>query len=157
MNIHSAGPWILHPFWPGIDIHIASESLFTSLRNDYSHAPESARCLCLFADSPCFHPHSGELAQQLDACSGSVSAGAAISQSTWYRSSGAAQSPDSANLLVALLLRILVRPPIATDERCGGVHILHPLPTACAAGQPVYARQPRSLVSCRSFLRVQPA
>jgi transposase len=33
---------ILHPFWPGIHIHIASESLFTSLRNDYSHAPESA-------------------------------------------------------------------------------------------------------------------
>jgi hypothetical protein len=31
------------PFQPGIVIHIASESLFTSLRNDYSHAPESAR------------------------------------------------------------------------------------------------------------------
>jgi hypothetical protein len=24
-------------FWPGIFIHIESESLFTSLRNDYSH------------------------------------------------------------------------------------------------------------------------
>jgi len=31
-----------HPFQPGIHIHIASESVFTSLRNDYSHAPESA-------------------------------------------------------------------------------------------------------------------
>ena len=28
---------------PGISIHIAPESLFTSPRNDYSHAPESAR------------------------------------------------------------------------------------------------------------------
>ncbi len=30
------------PFAPGIDIHITSESVFTSPRNDYSHAPESA-------------------------------------------------------------------------------------------------------------------
>ena len=34
--------WMKKADWPGIDIHIASESLFTSLRNDYSHAPESA-------------------------------------------------------------------------------------------------------------------
>ena len=42
VNIDSGRTEILHPFWPGIHIHIASESLFTSLRNDYSHAPESA-------------------------------------------------------------------------------------------------------------------
>jgi hypothetical protein len=42
VNIHSGPDRILHPFPPGISIHIAPESLFTSLRNDYSHAPESA-------------------------------------------------------------------------------------------------------------------
>jgi hypothetical protein len=41
VNIDS-GPGFFHPFQPGIHIHIASESVFTSLRNDYSHAPESA-------------------------------------------------------------------------------------------------------------------
>ena len=35
-------PQFFYPFQPGIHIHIASESVFTSLRNDYSHAPESA-------------------------------------------------------------------------------------------------------------------
>jgi hypothetical protein len=48
VNIDSGRTGILHPFWPGIDIHIASESLFTSLRNDYSHAPESAVLALLF-------------------------------------------------------------------------------------------------------------
>ena len=43
MNIHSGPDRIPHPFPPGISIHITSESLFTSLRNDYSHAPESAQ------------------------------------------------------------------------------------------------------------------
>ena len=42
VNIHSEPDRILYPFPPGILIHITSESLFTSLRNDYSHAPESA-------------------------------------------------------------------------------------------------------------------
>jgi hypothetical protein len=42
VNIHSGSDRILHPFPPGISIHIASESLFTSLRNDHSLAPESA-------------------------------------------------------------------------------------------------------------------
>ena len=42
VNIDSEPNPILHPFRPGIVIHIAPESLFTSLRNDYSHAPESA-------------------------------------------------------------------------------------------------------------------
>src|SRR5260370_10101536 len=41
-NIDSGPASFLHPFQPGIHIHIASESIFTSLRNDYSHAPESA-------------------------------------------------------------------------------------------------------------------
>jgi hypothetical protein len=42
VNIDSGPGGFLHPFQPGIHIHIASESIFTSLRNDYSHAPESA-------------------------------------------------------------------------------------------------------------------
>ncbi|HLG94826.1 MAG TPA: hypothetical protein VKX49_00810 [Bryobacteraceae bacterium] len=42
VNIQSRAGRILHPFPAGIVIHIAPESLFTSLRNDYSHAPESA-------------------------------------------------------------------------------------------------------------------
>ena len=42
VNIHSGPNPIFHPLRAGIVIHIASESLFTSLRNDYSHAPESA-------------------------------------------------------------------------------------------------------------------
>src|SRR6266446_2803555 len=42
VNIDSWPGGFLHPFQPGIHIHIASESVFTSLRNDYSHAPESA-------------------------------------------------------------------------------------------------------------------
>jgi C-terminal processing protease CtpA/Prc len=50
VNIHSGPNRILHPFPPGIFIHITSESLFTSLRNDYSHAPESAsEMVALFA------------------------------------------------------------------------------------------------------------
>ena len=32
----------VHSFQPGIDIHIAPESVFTSLRKRYSHAPEYA-------------------------------------------------------------------------------------------------------------------
>src|SRR6266446_8368434 len=43
VNIDSGPGGFLHPFQPGIHIHIASESIFTSLRNDYSHAPESAK------------------------------------------------------------------------------------------------------------------
>jgi hypothetical protein len=43
VNIHSGRDRILYSFAPRISIHIASESLFTSLRNNYSHAPESAR------------------------------------------------------------------------------------------------------------------
>src|SRR6185312_4331641 len=43
VNIHSGRDRIFYSFPPGISIHIVSESLFTSLRNDYSHAPESAR------------------------------------------------------------------------------------------------------------------
>jgi hypothetical protein len=42
VNNHSARARIFHPFAPGMIIHIAPESLFTSPRNDYSHAPESA-------------------------------------------------------------------------------------------------------------------
>ena len=42
VNIDSARHRILYSFPPGIVILIESESLFTSLRNDYSHAPESA-------------------------------------------------------------------------------------------------------------------
>jgi hypothetical protein len=42
VNIHSGPTCFSHPFPPGINIHIAPESLFTSSRNDYSHAPESA-------------------------------------------------------------------------------------------------------------------
>src|SRR5450755_489077 len=33
---------LFYSFCPGIVIHIAPESLFTSARNDYSHAPEYA-------------------------------------------------------------------------------------------------------------------
>jgi hypothetical protein len=43
VNIQSGAGRILHPFPAGIVIHIAPESLFTSLRNDYSHAPEYSR------------------------------------------------------------------------------------------------------------------
>jgi hypothetical protein len=42
VNIDSGPGQFFHPFQSGIHIHIASESVFTSLRNDYSHAPESA-------------------------------------------------------------------------------------------------------------------
>jgi hypothetical protein len=42
VNIDSGTGSFFHPFQPGIHIHIPSESVFTSLRNDYSHAPESA-------------------------------------------------------------------------------------------------------------------
>jgi hypothetical protein len=42
VNKHSGPDRKLHPFHPGTDIHIASESLFTSPRNRYSHAPEYA-------------------------------------------------------------------------------------------------------------------
>ncbi|HUS12948.1 MAG TPA: hypothetical protein VMZ30_20930 [Pyrinomonadaceae bacterium] len=55
VNIHSGRTKILHPFWPGIHIHIASESLFTSLRNDYSHAPESA-LVCRIPLDPSRYP-----------------------------------------------------------------------------------------------------
>jgi hypothetical protein len=42
VNIHSGPTCFFHPFSPGINIYVASESLFTSSRNDYSRAPESA-------------------------------------------------------------------------------------------------------------------
>ncbi len=48
VNIDSGPVGFLHPFQPGIHIHIASESIFTSLRNDYSHAPESAASKIVF-------------------------------------------------------------------------------------------------------------
>jgi hypothetical protein len=41
VNIHSGLQRILHPLRPGISIHFASESLFTSLRNGYSLGQES--------------------------------------------------------------------------------------------------------------------
>jgi hypothetical protein len=43
VNIDSGTGSFFHPFQTGIHIHIPSESVFTSLRNDYSHAPESAQ------------------------------------------------------------------------------------------------------------------
>jgi len=42
VNIDSGLGLFSSPFGPGIDIHIASESIFTSPRNFYSHAPEFA-------------------------------------------------------------------------------------------------------------------
>jgi hypothetical protein len=42
VNIYSGPTCFFHPFAPGMNIHITPESLFTSSRNDYSHAPESA-------------------------------------------------------------------------------------------------------------------
>jgi hypothetical protein len=42
VNIDSGTGSFFHPFQTGIHIHIPPESVFTSLRNDYSHAPESA-------------------------------------------------------------------------------------------------------------------
>ena len=42
MNIDSGLSLFSSPFGPGINIHIASESVFTSPRNFYSHAPEFA-------------------------------------------------------------------------------------------------------------------
>ncbi|MGI8405005.1 MAG: hypothetical protein ACR2OE_09630, partial [Thermomicrobiales bacterium] len=42
VNIHSGPDRFSYPFGTGIHIHIASESVFTSPRNQYSHAPESA-------------------------------------------------------------------------------------------------------------------
>jgi len=42
VNIHSGLGLFYSPFGPGIDIHITPESVFTSPRNLYSHAPESA-------------------------------------------------------------------------------------------------------------------
>jgi hypothetical protein len=42
VNIDSGLGLFSSPFGPGIDIHIASESVFTSPRNFYSHAPEFA-------------------------------------------------------------------------------------------------------------------
>jgi hypothetical protein len=42
VNIDSGLGRFSSPFGPGIDIHIASESVFTSPRNFYSHAPEFA-------------------------------------------------------------------------------------------------------------------
>ena len=42
MNIDSGLGRFSHPFSPGIHIHIASESIFTSPRNFHSHAPDSA-------------------------------------------------------------------------------------------------------------------
>ena len=42
VNKHSGLGQKVHPFQPGIDIHIAAESVFTSSRNRYSHAPEYA-------------------------------------------------------------------------------------------------------------------
>jgi hypothetical protein len=41
-NNDSGAGGIFHPFPAGIVIHIVPESLFTSLRNRYSHAPEYA-------------------------------------------------------------------------------------------------------------------
>jgi hypothetical protein len=41
VNIDSGTGYFYSPFSPGIDIHIESESVFTSPRNFYSHAPES--------------------------------------------------------------------------------------------------------------------
>ncbi|MDQ2949914.1 MAG: hypothetical protein M3Y27_28920, partial [Acidobacteriota bacterium] len=43
VNIHSGLGLFYSPFGPGIDIHITPESVFTSPRNFYSHAPESAQ------------------------------------------------------------------------------------------------------------------
>ncbi|MEO8053283.1 MAG: hypothetical protein ABI833_23020, partial [Acidobacteriota bacterium] len=42
VNIDSGTSQLFHPFQPGIHIHIPPESVFTSLRNNYPHAPESA-------------------------------------------------------------------------------------------------------------------
>jgi hypothetical protein len=42
VNKHSGPGQKVHSFQPGIDIHITPESVFTSLRNRYSHAPEYA-------------------------------------------------------------------------------------------------------------------
>jgi hypothetical protein len=42
VNKHSGPERKVHSFQPGIDIHITPESVFTSLRNLYSHAPEYA-------------------------------------------------------------------------------------------------------------------
>ncbi|MEP6540471.1 MAG: hypothetical protein ABJF23_34425, partial [Bryobacteraceae bacterium] len=42
MNSDSGTGQLFHPFHPGIHIHITPESISTSLRNDYSHAPDSA-------------------------------------------------------------------------------------------------------------------
>jgi hypothetical protein len=42
VNINSGPGLFYSPFGPGIDIHIIPESVFTSPRNEYSHAPESA-------------------------------------------------------------------------------------------------------------------
>jgi len=42
VNIDSGPDRFSYPFGTGIHIHIASESVFTSPRNQYSHAPESA-------------------------------------------------------------------------------------------------------------------
>jgi hypothetical protein len=42
VNKHSGPGQKVHSFQPGIDIHISPESVFTSLRNRYSHAPEYA-------------------------------------------------------------------------------------------------------------------
>jgi hypothetical protein len=42
VNKHSGPGRKVHSFQPGIDIHITPESVFTSLRNRYSHAPEYA-------------------------------------------------------------------------------------------------------------------
>jgi hypothetical protein len=42
VNKHSGPGRKVHSFQPGIDIHIIPESVFTSLRNRYSHAPEYA-------------------------------------------------------------------------------------------------------------------
>jgi hypothetical protein len=67
VNIHSGRTKIPHPFWPGIHIHIASESLFTSLRNDYSHAPESANSS--IGSSLSAHEWSGDyICRDFDTC-----------------------------------------------------------------------------------------
>jgi hypothetical protein len=42
VNKNSGTERKVHSFQPGIDIHITPESVFTSLRNLYSHAPEYA-------------------------------------------------------------------------------------------------------------------
>src|SRR5437899_7755221 len=42
VNIDSGPGGFLHPFQPGMHMLIASESIFTSLRDDHSHAPDSA-------------------------------------------------------------------------------------------------------------------